>query len=194
MTCLRQKNTHELRTLCQGKPQAERTLLAIAACRGGAEALEAIAPLLEGSEEQKALSQLRMLLGLLTTQGSRVRLDFSVSNDLGYYSGVVFRGYLPGIPASVLSGGQYDKLPRKMGRKARAIGFAIYVDLLQELSGSDESFDVDTLILHDRQANPEELLRAAEKGAKEGSVLVSTTLPTDRRWKNLIDLRKEAAK
>ena len=194
MTCLRQKNTHELRSLCQGKPQAERTLLAIAACRGGAEALEAIAPLLEGAEEQKALSQLRMLLGLLTTQGSRVRLDFSVSNDLGYYSGVVFRGYLPGIPASVLSGGQYDKLPRKMGRKARAIGFAIYVDLLQELSGSDESFDVDTLILHDRQANPEELLRAAEEGAKEGSVLVSTTLPSDRRWKNLIDLRKEAAK
>ena len=107
---------------------------------------------------------------------------------------MVFRGYLPGIPASVLSGGQYDKLPRKMGRKARAIGFAIYVDLLQELSVSDESFDVDTLILHDRQANPEELLRAAEEGAKEGSVLVSTTLPTDRRWKNLIDLRKEAAK
>ena len=71
---------------------------------------------------------------------------------------------------------------------------AIYVDLLQELSVSDESFDVDTLILHDRQANPEELLRAAEEGAKEGSVLVSTTLPADRRWKNLIDLRKEAAK
>ena len=186
MTCLRQKNTHELRALCQGKPQAEEVLPAIAACRGGAEALEAIAPLLEGAEEQRALSQLRMLLGLLTTQGSRVRL--------GYYGGVVFRGYLPGIPASVLSGGQYDKLPRKMGRKARAIGFAIYVDLLQELSGSDESFDVDTLILHDRQANPEELLRAAEEGAKEGSVLVSTTLPADRRWKNLIDLRKEAAK
>ena len=59
---------------------------------------------------------------------------------------------------------------------------------------ADESFDVDTLILHDRQANPEELLRAAEEGAKEGSVLVSTTLPADRRWKNLIDLRKEAAK
>ena len=37
--------------------------------------------------------------------------DFSVSNDLGYYSGVVFRGYLPGITASVLAGGQYDKLP-----------------------------------------------------------------------------------
>mgnify|MGYP002517539953 FL=1 len=37
--------------------------------------------------------------------------DFSVSNDLGYYSGVVFQGYLPGIPASVLAGGQYDKLP-----------------------------------------------------------------------------------
>ena len=43
-------------------------------------------------------------------------------------------------------------------------------------------------------AHVEELLRAAEEGAKEGSVLVSTTLPADRRWKNLIDLRKETAK
>lgn len=191
MTCLRQKNTHELRTLCADRPQAERTLLAIAACRGGAEALEEIAPLLEGPEERQALGQLRTLLGLL--EGSRVRLDFSVSNDLGYYSGVVFRGYLPGIPASVLSGGQYDKLPRKMGRRARAIGFAIYVDLLQELSGPDNGFDVDTLILHDRQAAPEGLLRAAEEAAKSGSVLVSTDYPADRRWKKLVDLRKEAA-
>ena len=54
MTCLRQKNTHELRALCQGKPQAEAVLLAIAACRGGAEALEAIAPLLEGAEAESS--------------------------------------------------------------------------------------------------------------------------------------------
>ena len=193
MTCLRRKNIHELRTLCEGRPRAEQTLLAIAGCRGGITALEAIAPLLEGEEERQALGQLRALLVLLAGQGSRVRLDFSVSNDLSYYSGVVFRGYLPGIPAGVLSGGQYDKLPRKMGRKARAIGFAIYVDLLQELSGADGGFDVDTLILHDREADPKGLLEAAEAAAESGSVLVSTGFPADRRWKNLIDLRKEAA-
>ena len=195
MTCLRQKNSHELRALCEGKPQAEQVLLAIASCRGGAEALEEIALLLTGEAERQALGQLRALLELLADSGygSRVRLDFSVSNDLGYYSGVVFRGYLPGIPASVLAGGQYDKLPRKMGRKARAIGFAIYVDLLQELSGSDGSFDVDTLILHDGTASPAALIRAAEEAAKEGSVLVSEALPADRRWKTLIDLRKGAA-
>jgi len=42
MTCLRQKSLHELRALCEGKPQAEEVLLAIASCRGGAEALEEI--------------------------------------------------------------------------------------------------------------------------------------------------------
>jgi len=79
-----------------------------------------------------------------------------------------------------------------MGRKARAIGFAIYVDLLQELSGPDGSFDVDTLILHDGTASPASLVRAAEEAAKNGSVLVSVNLPADRQWKALIDLRKGA--
>ena len=103
--CLKQKNTHEMKALCAGNPEAWQVLQAIVNCRGGVEALDALAPLLDGSGERQALAELRALLKLLDSQGfgSRVRLDFSVSNDLGYYSGVVFRGYLAGIPASVLS-------------------------------------------------------------------------------------------
>ena len=136
MACLKRKNTHDLKALCDGKEGAWETLQAVSACRGGEEALEALAPWLIGPEEKQAMEELKDLLELLKENGfaRNVRLDLSVSNDLGYYSGVVFRGYLEGIPASVLSGGQYDKLPRKMGRKSRAIGFAIYVDLLQELN------------------------------------------------------------
>ena len=122
-----------------------------------------------------------------------VRLDFSVSNDLGYYSGVVFRGYLEGIPASILSGGQYDKLPRKMGRKSRAIGFAVYADLLQERNREDNSFDVDTLILHDGTVSLSEVNRAAKAASKDGSVLVATKAPKGRSWKNLVTLKGGAA-
>jgi len=69
MTCLRQKSLHELRALCEGKTQAEEVLLAIASCRGGAEALEEIAPLLTGEAERQALGQLRALLELLADSG-----------------------------------------------------------------------------------------------------------------------------
>ena len=190
MACLRQKNTHDLKTLCGDDQAAWETLGAISACRGGAEALEAMSPYLTGEAEQAAVAELKALLGMLKERGYEdcVRLDFSVSNDLGYYSGVVFRGYLEGIPESILSGGQYDKLPRKMGRKSRAIGFAVYADLLQERNQEDNSFDVDTLILHDGTVSLSEVNRAAKAASKNGSVLVATTPPKGRSWKNVVTL------
>ena len=190
MACLRQKNTHDLKALCGDNQRAWETLRAISACRGGVEALEALTPYLTGEAEQAAVAELNALLGMLKERGYEdcVRLDFSVSNDLGYYSGVVFRGYLEGIPESILSGGQYDKLPRKMGRKSRAIGFAVYADLLQERNQEDNSFDVDTLILHDGTVSLSEVNRAAKAASKNGSVLVATTPPKGRSWKNIVKL------
>ena len=195
MVCLRQKNPHDLKALCGDHEDAWETLNAISACRGGVDALEALTPYLTGEAELTAVEELKALLGMLTERGYQetVRMDFSVSNDLGYYSGVVFRGYLEGIPESILSGGQYDKLPRKMGRKSRAIGFAVYADLLQERSREDSSFDVDTLILHDGTVSLSEVNRAAKAASKNGSVLVATTPPKGRSWKNLVTLKGGAA-
>ena len=50
-----------------------------------------------------------------------------------YYNGIVFKGFIKGIPTGILSGGQYDKLMEKMGKKSRAIGFAVYLDELTKL-------------------------------------------------------------
>ena len=43
-------------------------------------------------------------------------IDFSVVNDMNYYNGIVFRGFVEGVPEGVLSGGQYDKLMEKMNK------------------------------------------------------------------------------
>ena len=61
----------------------------------------------------------------------KIAIDFSVVSDNGYYSGIVFKGFVGGIADRVLSGGQYDKLMEKMGKKAAAIGFAVYLDTLE---------------------------------------------------------------
>ena len=61
----------------------------------------------------------------------KIAIDFSVVSDNGYYSGIVFKGFADGIADRVLSGGQYDKLMEKMGKKAAAIGFAVYLDTLE---------------------------------------------------------------
>jgi ATP phosphoribosyltransferase regulatory subunit len=104
--------------------------------------------------------------GDLAVGAEKIRLDFSVGNNMGYYSGVVFKGYLEGVHTSILSGGQYDKLLRKMGRTSKAIGFALYLDLLERQGRSEINFDVDTVILHDGSADPEALIDAAEEAAK----------------------------
>lgn len=189
--CLRQKNLHDLRRLCAGACQGFGKLEALLnGPSQGAQALARLEPLLTTPQERQALQELRELWTVLEENGWQeyVRLDFSVGSDLGYYSGVVFRGYLEGIPESILSGGQYDKLPRKMGRKSRAIGFGVYLDLLQ--GRTEQSQDVDTLILHDGSVPLSRIMAAAEQAAEKGSVLVCTSLPADRKWKTLISMGK----
>jgi ATP phosphoribosyltransferase regulatory subunit len=193
MEYLHRKNFHQLKALCEGMCGWEK-LTAIAECRGGREALAKLDTVLTTEAEQQALRQLKGLWKILDASGcaDSVRLDFSVGNNMRYYSGVVFRGYLEGIPASVLSGGQYDKLPRKMGRKARAIGFAMYLDLLAGLNRQEDAFDVDTLILHDGTADPVVLMAAAEEAAEKGTVLVTRELPNVRNWRKLLRFEKGA--
>ena len=189
MDCLRRKNTHELREICRDNPEAWEKLEALSSCRGsGKQMLEQIRAVLTTEAEFQALEELRSLWTILESSGcgDSIRLDFSVGNNMRYYSGVVFRGYLEGIPVSVLSGGQYDRLPQKMGRKSRAIGFAIYVDLLQGLRREENAFDVDTVILHDGSADTAKLMAAAHAAEEKGSVLVTKVLPEGSKWKRLL--------
>ena len=191
MEYLHRKNYHQLKDLCGSDANWEKLSL-VAACHGGQQELQQLARILTTEAERQALAQLQRLWKILEASGcgDSIRLDFSVGNNMGYYSGVVFKGYLEGIPASVLSGGQYDKLPRKMGRKARAIGFAVYLGLLENRSHREDAFDVDTLILHDGTADPMELMAASQEAAALGTVLVTREFPQGRNWKILRKFEK----
>jgi ATP phosphoribosyltransferase regulatory subunit len=87
-------------------------------------------------ETDAALQELEQLNNGLNKLGvdRGINIDFSIINDIGYYSGIIFQGYMEGIPAKVLSGGRYDKLLRKFGKRTGAIGFAVYLDLLERLN------------------------------------------------------------
>ncbi len=55
---------------------------------------------------------------------------------------------------SVLSGGQYDRLMRKMGRSAGAIGFAVYLDELERVVSEETGPDADVLLRYDAAVPP----------------------------------------
>lgn len=76
-------------------------------------------------------SQFERVINSVQNYHDEIRVDFSAVNSLNYYNGIVFRGFIEGIPECILTGGQYDSLMRMMGHKNyKAIGFAVYLDLL----------------------------------------------------------------
>lgn len=66
-------------------------------------------------------------------ENANLRVDFSLSADTKYYNGIAFSGFVAGAPTAVLSGGRYDNLMKRMKRRDRAVGFAVYLDELENL-------------------------------------------------------------
>ncbi|MBR1984076.1 MAG: ATP phosphoribosyltransferase regulatory subunit [Clostridia bacterium] len=97
--------------------------------------LKEIEPLRLNQKISKDIDQLSMVLKGL--EGDKnVHVDFSVVNDMKYYNGFAFKGFIDGIPSGILSGGQYDRLMKKMGKNSQAIGFAVYLDELGKQSAN----------------------------------------------------------
>ena len=63
-------------------------------------------------------AQFAKLLNALeqTEAGPCINIDFSVVNDMNYYDGIIFKGFINRIPDSILSGGRYDRLMEAIER------------------------------------------------------------------------------
>lgn len=195
MACLHQKNSHELVKLCREESCDPQPLLSLVEAAGAPEqVLEAVDSLAQDEQQQASLQQLRKICTVLADFGfgDRVRVDFSVGTDMKYYSGVVFKGYLEGITAGILSGGQYDLLLKKMGRKGNAVGFAIYLNLLEQIRRQPE-YDVDAVLLVPEDADPAAALAAAAKLRQSCNVVTARCLPENLRWRKLYELREGEA-
>lgn len=129
---------------------------------------------------------------LASDVSEHIRIDFSVVNDMKYYNGIVFKGFLKGISEGVLSGGEYGALARRMGKGCDAIGFAIYLDLLEEIEQNSNEFDVDVLLIYSTKTSAETIIATKNKFINEGlSVVSQMKIPLGLRYKTLVDLDKE---
>lgn len=61
-----------------------------------------------------------------------ITFDLGMVPGVNYYTGIIFKGYIEGARAPVLSGGRYDNLIESFGRDLPAVGFSIDVDLILE--------------------------------------------------------------
>jgi len=173
LSLIGEKNLHSVAALCEtagvSKENAELLTSLISVYGPLEETLAAYEAMPLPPACQPGMSSLRIISSMLTNQGiENVNLDFSVVNDMNYYNGLVFSGFIAGLPASVLSGGRYDLLMRRMGRAGSAIGFAVYLDQLERLMEEKPAFDVDVLIETDGAADPLAAAKAAKAFIDQG--------------------------
>lgn len=117
----------------------------------------------------------------------KITVNFSLSSDAGYYSGIVFKGYINSIPVCVLSGGQYDKLMKKFGENAGAVGFAVYLDSLERFKSKASQYDTDVILLCDKASDLSSVIKAVEEIIAGGErVLVQNSVPDNISYKRII--------
>ena len=185
--CVGSKNLHELDAVCKAAGVQEETaqlIKALASIGGAPEmVLPKVRALLGDNKPLRLLEQVSAILG------DKIRIDFSQVDDIHYYNGIVFKGFIRGVPNAVLSGGQYDKLMRKMKRESSAIGFAVYMDLLERLEQELPEYDVDTVLLYSDESIAE--VSAAAKALMDAgqSVAVYRQIPEGLRYREAKTVR-----
>lgn len=143
LKCISEKNTAGAAELCRiagASAEQTETLLTLMKLYGPPEqVMPALHALCEPKGLGAELAELDALLNELRAGGfaERVTLDFSAVSNMNYYNGILFAGFVEGLPESVLTGGQYDRLMQKMGRKSKAIGFAVYLDRLERIGDTN---------------------------------------------------------
>ena len=123
LKCIAEKNIHGLKKL-----NAPEKIIMLAEIQCSP---DKALPMIESISDSHCLNVLKGM------KHDELRIDFSAVNNLNYYNGIVFRGFIEGIPESILSGGEYDNLIHMMSHdsNSKALGFAVYLDLIER--GSD---------------------------------------------------------
>lgn len=194
LACVKNKSIHGIKQICEENGVDETVknkLSAFTSVYGRPD--EVLPSLLDlcGDDAclKAAYDELCTLCSLISSDSlsSDVYIDMSVINDMNYYSGVVFQGFVEGVPCDVLTGGCYDRLMNKMGRRAGGIGFAVYLDLLRDLDINEEDYDIDTLLLYDSETDTARISQEVKRQIESGcSVSAQKTVPENLRFRRIM--------
>ena len=187
------RNEHELAALWgqqnwdQNRLQDLRALLGLnCSLRELPEKLESLKLEWLDASVRKELCELS---ALCEAEDSALCFDLSVINDIHYYNGIVFQGFVQEVAEKVISGGRYDSLLKRMNRKGSAIGFAVYLGILDQMLETGETNDADVLLLYD-QETPLPLVRdTANKLQRAGRSVSAQRSPEAGRYGEIVDFR-----
>lgn len=201
LNAIGEKNVHDLERVClkANLPLDDISVLKRIVQLYGAPrtVLPEIRIALSGKIDDNKIDSLEQLCDSLCKCGFKdmIRVDFSIVNGVDYYNGIVFKGFVKGIPSAVLSGGQYDGLMKKMERNSGAIGFAVYLDLMEDLLIEKKEFDVDAVVVYNEAVPFAEVDLILKQMIGEGKIVMAQkSVPSKIKYKELWSLSESGVK
>jgi ATP phosphoribosyltransferase regulatory subunit len=131
---------------------ASRALIELPRLFGGVEVFERALEIAPNEAAAETINYLRSIYDVLCGMGlkNNIMVDLGLVQQIDYYTGLVFRGYMQGSGEPVLSGGRYDGLFEGFGIEMAATGFAVNADAVARYSAENEKSNrPDVLIFYD---------------------------------------------
>jgi ATP phosphoribosyltransferase regulatory subunit len=133
------KDRSGLESLLQRLPLEDRRkeiLRSIPRLTGGREVLHEARGLIKNPRSVQALDHLEEILAVFERLGlaRHLTIDLGEVQGFDYYTGILFRAYVPQLGFEVANGGRYDGLPATFGEDLPAVGFSFSLDRLEQIA------------------------------------------------------------
>ena len=111
-------------------------LRAIPHLTGGRDVLAEARRLVRNPRSVDAVDHLEEIYSIFEKLGlvRHLTIDLGEVRGFDYYTGIIFRAYVPELGFEVASGGRYDGLPATFGADIPAVGFSFSLDRLDQIA------------------------------------------------------------
>ena len=111
-------------------------LRAIPRLTGGREVIADARRLIRNERSTQALDHLEEIYTVFEGLGlaRHLTIDLGEVQGFDYYTGILFRAYVPQLGFEVANGGRYDGLPATFGEDLPAVGFSFSLDRLEQIA------------------------------------------------------------
>lgn len=178
---------------------ARPVLRLLASGNGSLDQLDQLEKMVPHPLAAEAVRNLRDVISILKDYGylKYVALDLGMLQSLGYYTGIIFKGFTYGIGFPLFSGGRYDRLVREFGNDVPATGFSLGVNLALAALGRQDKLSPESkksVLLGCAEADRPRALEAAENMRSRGvGVICSCTTKSAAgffaEWQERRDIR-----
>ncbi len=171
LKCISEKNQHTAEEIAKKEnctePQIEMLILLTTTSGKIDTVLEKISPHISSSQMQKSFDVLQELCNAIksTDMQHNIRIDFSALSplDAKYYNGIIFQGFIKGMPSAVLTGGRYDNLMQYFDKTQSAVGFAIQLSDVLRTQSEKPKYDSDIALVYDERCDAGTVLKKVKE-------------------------------